>query len=85
MATANGQEAPSFTIISPINGETVSSVEYTNDGELERTLREAQSSQEVWREVPLQERILIIKRGVDVLLSQKKKLSSELTQIIGRS
>jgi acyl-CoA reductase-like NAD-dependent aldehyde dehydrogenase len=71
-------------IISPIDNAIVASRELCCEQHINDTIATAKSSQVAWRNMPLEQRSLLLTNAVDYLLENKATLAQELSLQMGR-
>ncbi len=70
--------------ISPVDGSVYVKRAYANESEIASALRAARSAQDVWREVPVDERAEICSRAVDAVVEAGDDIAEEITWQMGR-
>jgi acyl-CoA reductase-like NAD-dependent aldehyde dehydrogenase len=70
--------------ISPIDGAVIVRRDYVGTDQARAMLQRARDAQELWREVPLEQRAITLSRGVDAFVSHKAQIAEELTRQMGR-
>ncbi len=73
-----------FSVTSPIDGSCYATYDYHSWAEAERMLQDAIRAQRSWSRLPIEERIQIISRWVDIVEKDSERLAEELTYQIGR-
>lgn len=72
------------TTISPITGEPVLVRSLPTTESLESALKASHEAYLSWRSVPLSEKIAILTKAVDILVSKSAELAQEITEQMGR-
>jgi acyl-CoA reductase-like NAD-dependent aldehyde dehydrogenase len=70
--------------LSPIDGSVYVERPLATDAQIEATLAASVSSQKTWRQIPLPERIAVVRRMVEWCLAHADTLGEELTRQMGR-
>src|SRR5262245_14514267 len=70
--------------ISPVDGRVVDQRKTLEQGEIERALQRARAAQDEWKQVPLQARIDLALKFLDVLLGMNAEIVPELAWQMGR-
>lgn len=70
--------------ISPVDGRVYAERELAGPEELEKTLARAAKAQKAWAKTPLEERMAIVSRMVEVMLGAVEEMALELTYQMGR-
>ena len=73
-----------FQVTSPVNGEVCASYQFLSWSEVDKLLDQAKKAQKAWAETPLEERLELLSRWVDLLETKKEFLATELTLQMGR-
>jgi len=70
--------------VSPVDGSIYVERDFADESEIARCLLRARRAEEVWREVPVEERAEVCSRAVDAVLEAKDALAEEITWQMGR-
>lgn len=70
--------------ISPVDNSIYVQRAFAGDAEIDDTLTRARTAQSDWRELPISERALILRRFCDVFESHQAEIATELTWQMGR-
>jgi acyl-CoA reductase-like NAD-dependent aldehyde dehydrogenase len=71
--------------INPATGEEISRVPCSTQLELDVMVRKASLAQKQWREIPANERIRLLKKGLSILSEKKESLSHLIVQEMGKT
>ncbi len=71
-------------VISPVDGRVYVERPLAGNEEIDRVMEAASRAQQEWKRVPLAERVALLQRFVDVMVSWKAELAEELTWQMGR-
>ncbi|HEX2526533.1 MAG TPA: aldehyde dehydrogenase family protein [Geminicoccus sp.] len=70
--------------ITPVDQSVYVERELANGAAIQRALEQARSAQAGWRQIPLEERIAVIGRFVDAVITDKAEIGNEITWQMGR-
>ncbi len=70
--------------VSPIDGSVIAEVELATGEDIEAALARSVEARRGWRETPLEDRVAICRRMVEVCLQNADTLGTEITRQIGR-
>ncbi len=70
--------------VSPVDGSVYVKRPFADEGEISESLVRARRAQDVWREVPVDERAEICSRAVDAVVEAKDDTAKEITWQMGR-
>lgn len=73
-----------FTVISPIDGSEYLTRRFHEWNEVKAKLAEAREAQKDWEKCPVEKRVDILRRWVDLLAKQREEAAEELTYQMGR-
>ncbi|WP_420408108.1 aldehyde dehydrogenase family protein [Hoeflea sp.] len=71
-------------VISPVDGRVFAERALTPQGELEAAISSARSAQALWRRVPLEQRIALVRSAVGELTADREAAAEELAWMMGR-
>ena len=71
-------------IVSPVDGSIYAERTYLSPDQAREAVKKAASAQQDWQETPLEERLQILNRAVDILGEQSAELAGELAWQMGR-
>ncbi len=70
--------------VSPVDGSVYVERPFAGEGEIAKSLVRARRAQDVWREVPVDERAEICSRAVDAVIAARDDIGGEITWQMGR-
>lgn len=70
--------------ISPVDGSVYAQINLATGVDINNTLNRARVAQQLWRFVPLAERIQILSKFVDIFVGQSDEFAAEITWQMGR-
>src|SRR6185295_8366163 len=70
--------------ISPVDGSVYIERPLASDAQIEAALARASTTQRAWRQVPVRERVAIVRRMVELTVARADTLGEELTRQMGR-
>lgn len=73
-----------FEVISPIDGRVYASRAYSTEAALTSLLDSAVMAQREWVKIPLEQRITICRKFIELLCSDSERLGEELSWMMGR-
>jgi acyl-CoA reductase-like NAD-dependent aldehyde dehydrogenase len=73
-----------ISVVSPVDGRTVSTHRLLTDAEIESALVSASQAARSWRQIPLGERQAHVHRLIDELLASRESLAESISWSIGR-
>lgn len=73
-----------FSVISPIDGQVVSTHDYATKETIDTALANANQAQNAWQATSLAERKKLVSQAIDWLVAQKDEVAQIITQSMGR-
>ncbi len=70
--------------VSPVDGRVYVERELADRARIERALEAAERAQPAWRARPVEERIALLNRAVDLFVADKERIAEEITWQMGR-
>ena len=71
-------------LINPANEEMIRELAEDTSNTLQEKFQKAKKAQEAWRQVPVSERVTILRRFREQLVAKKEMLASQLTREVGK-
>ena len=70
--------------ISPVDGRVYVERELADGAAVEAALARAERAQPAWRELPVEERVAVLSRAVDIFVQRRAEIAEEITWQMGR-
>jgi succinate-semialdehyde dehydrogenase/glutarate-semialdehyde dehydrogenase len=76
--------SPTYQVTDPSTGEVVESFAHATDGEIESALSSAHSAYRTWKDVPIEERAVVVKRVAALFAERADELAAIATTEMGK-